>query len=387
MHRHKRDAVIVAYGRSAMAKAKKGSLAYVHPVDYGSQVIRGILAKLPKFDYALIDDVISGTAMPQGYVGFNIGRLLAQAADLPDDVPGQTVNRFCASGLQAIATAANAIRSGDMDIVIAGGVERMTGIYIGQPDEYKYSPLDVKKPGTYMFMGITAENVAEQFNITRKEMDAMAVESHRRAAAAQAAGKFTEEIIPITIKKSGEEQIFVSDEGIRPGSTLESLSSLKPCFKDGGNVTAATSSQMTDGAAFVVMMARETAEKLACKPIATFMKYVVSGVPSEIMGIGPSLAIPQVMAKAGLNMDDIDVIELNEAFASQAIYCIRKLDIPTEKVNPNGGALALGHPLGATGAFLTCKILSELKRRHGNYGLVSMCVGGGMGAAGIYKME
>ena len=185
--------------------------------------------------------------MPQGYVGFNIGRLLAQAADLPDDVPGQTVNRFCASGLQAIATAANAIRSGDMDIVIAGGVERMTGIYIGQPDEYKYSPLDVKKPGTYMFMGITAENVAEQFNITRKEMDAMAVESHRRAAAAQAAGKFTKEIIPITIKKSGEEQIFVSDEGIRPGSTLESLSSLKPCFKDDGNVTAATSSQMTDG--------------------------------------------------------------------------------------------------------------------------------------------
>ena len=333
--------------------------------------------------------VIMGCANPEAECFFNIARLVAQRAGLSDEITGQTVNRFCSSGLQAIATAANAILAGQMDIVCAGGVERMTGM--NMDPEHSRPFMDEKlvelKPDTYIAMGMTAENVAAQYGITREEMDQMAVESHTKAAAAQAAGKFKGEIVPITVEIDGKTVTVLEDEGIRPGTTLEGLSKLKPCFKPDGVVTAATSSQMTDGASFVVLMARETAEKLGYAPVARFVGFAVGGVPAGVMGLGPIKAVPKVLARAGLSMEDMDVIELNEAFAAQALACIRDLKMPMEKVNPNGGAMALGHPMGATGGFLTCKAVSELKRTGGKYALITMCIGGGQGAAGIFEME
>lgn len=382
-----REAVIVAYGRSALTKANKGSFAQVHPIEYGAQTLEGVLKQLPDFDYQLIDDVIMGCSSPEGYTGFNIARMIAQRVGFPDSVPGQTLTRFCSSGLQSIATAANAIIANEMDIVVAGGIERMTGMTMGQPKEYWDAELIKVKPYTYISMGLTAENVASKYNITREEMENMAVESHRKAYEAQVAGKFVNEIIPVTIKVDDKSVIINQDEGIRPETTMEGLAKLKPCFKEDGLVTAATSSQMTDGAAFVVLMARETAEKLGYTPIAKFVSFAVAGVPSEIMGIGPMVAVPKVMKRAGLTIDDMDVIEINEAFAAQSLACIRELNLPIDKVNPNGGALSLGHPLGATGSVLTSKLLSELKRTKGKLGLVTMCIGTGMGAAGIFKME
>ena len=382
-----RDAVVVAYGRAPLTKANKGSFAKTHPVEYGAQTLKGVLNRLPGFDPALIDDVIVGCSMPERYTGFNIARLLVQRAGLPDTVPGQTLTRFCSSGLQSIATASNAIKAGEMDVVVAGGVELMTGIFMGHPEEFQDPELLDVEPAAYIPMGITAENVAEKYGISRSEMEAMAVASHQKAAAAQVAGKFDEEIIPIQVNTENGPVTVTRDEGIRPNTTAEGLAGMKPCFKADGVVTAATSSQMTDGAGFVVLMARETAEKLGYAPIARFVSFAVGGVPAEIMGIGPMVAVPKVMAKAGLTVDDMDVIELNEAFASQALACIRELKLSEEKVNPNGGAMALGHPLGATGAVLTCKALSELKRTGGRYSLVTMCIGGGMGAAGIYEYE
>lgn len=382
-----RDAVIVAYGRSPLARAYKGPFAHTHPIEYAAQTLRGVLDRLPGLDPAVIDDVVVGCSMPQNYLGFNAGRLIAQRAGLPDSVPAQTLTRFCSSGLQSIATAANAIKAGEMDVVAAGGVELMTGISMTHPEEYQDPALVSQCPAAYMPMGITAENVAERYGITRPEMEAMAVESHRKAAAAQAAGKFDGEIIPIKVETEEGERVVTADDGIRPDTSAESLAKLKPCFKEDGVVTAATSSQMTDGASFVIVMAREKAETLGYAPIARLVSFAVGGVPSEIMGIGPTVAVPKVMARTGLSISDMDVIELNEAFASQALVCIRELGLPAEKVNPNGGAMALGHPLGATGAVLTCKLLSELKRIGGKYGLVTMCIGGGMGAAGIFEME
>lgn len=382
-----RDAVIVAYGRAPLARAYKGSFASTHPIEYAAQVLTGVLNKLPGLDVSLIDDVIVGNAFPERYTGYNVGRQIAQRAGLPDSIPGQTVNRFCSSGLQSIATAANAIMANQMDIIVAGGVERMTDIVMLPPEEYQDQELASMIPGTYMPMGITAENVAEKYGITREAMEQMAVDSHKKAAKAQAEGKFTEEIIPVHIKTAEGEQLITQDEGIRPNTSMESLAALRPCFKEDGIVTAATSSQMTDGAGFVVLMARETAQKLGFTPIARFAAYSVAGVASDIMGIGPIEAIPKVLKRTGLSIDDIDTIELNEAFASQALACINTLNLPLDKVNPNGGAMALGHPLGATGAILTCKALSELKRTKGKYALISMCIGGGMGAAGIYELE
>ena len=382
-----REAVIVAYGRTPMARAFKGGFVETHPVEYAAQALKGVLAKAPSLDPSIIEDVLAGCSMPERYVGFNVARLIAQRAGLPDAVPGQTINRFCSSGLQAIATGANAIMAGEMDVVVAGGVELMTGISMGHPEEYQNALLREQIPGTYLPMGITAENVAARYGITRPEMEAMAVRSHQKAAAAQAAGKFVEEIIPITVETENGTVTLTADEGIRPGTTAEALAALEPCFKEDGVVTAATSSQMTDGAGFVVMMSRERAQALGCTPIARFVSYAVGGVAAEVMGIGPVVAIPKVMAKTGLTIDDMDVIELNEAFAAQALACIRDLKLPEEKINPNGGAMALGHPLGATGAVLTCKALSELKRTGGKYALITMCIGGGMGAAGIFEME
>lgn len=382
-----RDAVIVAYGRSPLARAGKGSFANMHPVEYGAQTLRGVLDRLPGLDPALIDDVIVGCAVPEKFTGFNIARLIAQRAGLPDSVPGQTLTRFCSSGLQTIATAANAIKANEMDIIVAGGIERMTGIFMGHPDEYQDPDLIEQCPASYMAMGITAENVAERYNISRAEMELMAVASHQKAAAAQEAGKFADEIVPIQVETEQGTVIAERDEGIRPSTTAEGLAALKPCFKPDGVVTAATSSQMTDGAAFVVVMAREVAERLGLTPIARFASFAVGGVPSEVMGIGPVVAVPKVMKRTQLTVADMDVIELNEAFAAQAIACIRELGLQEEKVNPNGGAMALGHPMGATGSVLMCKALSELKRTGGRYGLITMCIGGGMGAAGIVEME
>ncbi len=383
-----REAVVVAYGRSPCARAFKGGLANTHPVEYGAQTLQGVLAKLPGLDPLMIDDVICGCAGPEKFCGYNIGRLIAQRAGLPDDVTGQTINRFCSSGLQAVATASNAIMAGEMDIVVAGGIERMSGMDLKSNEtEYHDPELAAMKPGTYDTMGLTAEKVAKLWNISRKEMEKMAVESHAKAAAAQKAGKFKDEIIPITVKTENGTKILTEDEGIREGTSMEGLAELKPCFKKDGIVTAATSSQMTDGASFVVLMAREVAEKLGYKPIAKFVTFAVGGVGADVMGIGPMKAVPKALKKAGLTINDMDVIELNEAFASQALACIRELGMPYEKVNPNGGAMALGHPMGATGGVLTCKALAELKRIGGKFGLVTMCIGGGMGAAGIYELE
>lgn len=387
MERTSRDAVVVAYGRAPLTRARKGSFAQTHPIEYGAQTLAGVLKQLPGLDPAAIDDVVVGCAYPERYTGFNVARLLVQRAGLPDTVTAQTINRFCSSGLQSIAIATNAIKAGAMDIVAAGGVERMTDINMYLPEEYQDAALSAQIPASYIAMGLTAENVAEQCGITRQEMEAMAVDSHRKAAAAQQAGKFEDEIIPIQVE-TGQGPVTVKlDEGIRPETTAGSLAQLKPCFKEDGVVTAATSSQMTDGAAFVVLMARETAEKLGYRPIARLIAFEVGGVPAAVMGLGPIVAVPKALKRAGLSMEDLDVIELNEAFASQALACIRELGMPEEKVNPNGGAMALGHPLGATGSVLTCKLLPELKRTNGRYGMVTMCIGGGMGAAGIYEME
>lgn len=383
-----RDAVLVAYGRSPLTRAYKGSFSKTHPIEYGAQTLRGVLDRLPGLDPLQIDDVIVGCAMPEKHVGYNVARLLIQRVGLPEEVPAQTINRFCSSGLQSIAAAANAIMAGQMDVIVAGGIEMMTGMVISPPEQYRDEKLARMNQGAYMSMGITAENVAERFHVGRAEMEAMAAESHRKAAAARKAGKFAEEIVPILVESEDGTTITVTeDEGIREDTSIEGLANLKPCFKEDGVITAALSSQMTDGASFVVLMAREKAEKLGYRPIARFVSFAVAGVPADVMGIGPIAAVPKVMEKTGLLVDDMDVIEINEAFASQAIACIRALGLPEKKTNPNGGAMALGHPLGATGAVLTCKALSELRRTGGKYALITMCIGGGMGAAGIFQME
>ena len=380
------EAVIIAYGRTPLTRAFKGGFANTHPAHYAAAALKGILEKVPQLDVATIEDVIVGCAVTERYTGYNIARLVAQKAGLPDVVPAQTINRFCSSGLQAIATAANAIEAGQMDVVVAGGVEMMTGMSMGHPEEFHDQELAEKIPGTYISMGETAEIVAERYNITRAEMEEMAVESHQKAAAAQTAGKFDDEIIPITVTDESGQVTLTKDEGIRPSTTAKKLATLDPCFRKDGRITAATSSQMTDGASFVILMSRKRAEELGCAPIARYSSFIVAGVPAEIMGIGPVASVPKALKKAGVTTADLDVIELNEAFAAQAIACIKELNLPKSKINPNGGAMALGHPMGATGTILTCKAISELKRTGGKYALITMCIGGGMGAAGVLVM-
>ncbi|MDR1132397.1 MAG: thiolase family protein [Oscillospiraceae bacterium] len=381
-----RDAVIVAYGRSAIAKAsKKGFLRDNSPVEYGSEVLRGVLARIPQCKPESIGDIVIGCAKPEGVQGMNIGRIIAQRAQLPDSVPGKTVNRFCASGLEAIAIGANEIMSGQAEVLAAGGVESMTAIPMGGGAEYRNLWLE-SNTHVYMSMGLTAENVAEIYGVTREDMERMAVESNRKAGRAQDDGLFEKEIIPVTgTNEAGEPFSFRLDQGVRRTTTMETLAGLKPSFKEDGRVTAATASQVSDGAAFVVMMSADKAAELNVRPIARFVAYAVAGVPADQMGLGPIRAIPQVMARSGLTIADMDVIELNEAFAAQAIPCIQALGLDPEKVNPRGGALALGHPLGATGGILTCKALSYLQDTGGKYALIAMCIGGGMGAAGIIQ--
>lgn len=381
-----KEVVIVAYGRSAIGRAKKGSLRNTHPVDYAGQILKQVISKLPNLDVTEISDVVIGCSKCEEVQGYNIARLICFKAGLPNDVPAQTINRFCSSSLQAIYTAANIIRCGDSEIAIAGGVESMSLLPMGTREEVRYQWLNEFKSGAYMPMGITAENVAEKYKITREEMDAFALSSHIKAALAQDEGRFSNQILPVEVlDDEGNLTIFEKDEGIRRGITIDDLTKLKAVFQEDGIVTAGTSSQMSDASAMVVLMSAEKAKTLGIKPIAKFVSFAVTGVDPEYMGIGPVKAVPMALKRANLNMEDIDIIELNEAFAAQAIPCIRELGMPLEKVNVNGGAISMGHPLGATGAILTCKALDELERTRGRYALITMCIGGGMGAAGIFE--
>lgn len=378
-----REAVIVAYGRSACCRARKGSFANMHPVDYAAQTLRGVLDKLPALKPEQIDDVIVGCAMPVNEMDYNAGRVIARRAGLPNSVAGQTINRFCSSGLQAIANAVSTIEAGFADCIVAGGTESMSKCFAPHyPEQYRNTWLEAYDEGTYMPMGETAERVADKYGVTRERMDQMAVESHARAHRAQREGKLAPSIVPV-INDAG--QVITEDEGIRPNTTLETLSTLKPCFRPDGRVTAGTSSQTTDAAAFVVVMSVELAQTLDIKPVARLAGFSVAGCEASMMGLGPIDAVPKVMARSGLTINDMAAIELNEAFAAQALVCIDQLGLPPERVNPYGGAMALGHPMGATGAFLTCKLLDYLKDNDGTYGLVTMCIGGGMGAAGVFE--
>ena len=390
-----KEAVIVSSVRTAVGKAPRGTLRFTRPEYMAATVIKEAVAWAKGLDPAEIDDVILGCSFPEAEQGMNIGRLAALQAGLPDTVPGQTVNRFCSSGLQAIALAAERIMCGFADVIVAGGVESMSMVPMGGNKIAPSPVLAETLIEAYTPMGITAENVAERFNISREDQDKLALRSHQKAAAAIKEGKFKEEIVPLKVvdrypgpdnKIVEKELIFDTDEGVRFDTSLEALAQLRPVFKKDGTVTAGNSSQTSDGAAAAVVMSAEKAGALGLKPMAVFRGFAVAGCPPDIMGIGPAVAIPKLMKLTGMKIEDIDLFELNEAFASQALYCIRELGLDMEKVNVNGGAIALGHPLGCTGAKLTATLLHELKRRGGRYGVVSMCIGGGMGAAGLFEM-
>jgi acetyl-CoA acyltransferase len=374
--------VIVAARRSAVGRALKGALVDTRPDDFAAEVIRGTLAALPSLPLDRIDDVVLGCAMPEGEQGLNVARPVALHAGLPDSVSAMTVNRFCASGLQAVAIVAERIMAGAIDCAIAGGVESMSMVPMGG-NKAVLNPTIVKtRPEVYISMGLTAENVAHRFEVSRADQDAFALESHRRAVAAQAAGNFTAEIVPVTTASGAK---FEIDECPRGDTTAEALAALRPVFHVKGSVTAGNSSPMNDGAAAVVMMSAALAKELGLHARARFVGFATAGVAPEIMGIGPIAAIPKLLARTGVKLEDIDVIELNEAFASQALAVVRKLGLDPAKVNPNGGAIALGHPLGCTGAKLVATALAQLERTKGRYALVSMCIGGGMGAAGLIE--
>ncbi len=380
------NCVIVAYGRSAIGKAGRGSLATVNPIDFGAEVLKGVIKRVPQLDLNDIDDVIVGCAIPEGKMGLNPGRNLTIRAEFPVNVPAQTVNRFCASGIQSVATGASMIMSGLQDVVVAGGVESMSCPVMSESPEFLNTWL-LENTDIYMPMGITAENVAKKYGITRERMEQMAVESHAKASKAVENGLFDEEIIPVKgFDQGGKTIVFKRDEGYRKGTNLETLAKLKPCFQENGLVTAATSSQRSDGAAFVVLMSEKKAKDLGIKSIARISTFAVVGLDPAYMGLGPIYAIQKAMNKSGLVLEDMEVIELNEAFASQAIATMDELNLDKRKVNPRGGALALGHPLGATGAILLGKTLNYLNTIKGRYGLISMCVGGGMGAACIVEV-
>lgn len=390
-----KEAFIVAAARTPVGKAPNGKIRTVRPDDLAALAIKGALARVPQLPVAQIEDVILGCAMPEAAQGMNIARIACQRVGLPDTTPGVTVNRFCASGLEAIAIGAQRILSGMADVIVAGGTESMSQVPMGG---FRMSPnpcLVDQMPDAYLAMGFTAENLAAKFTVTREDADAFSYESHQKAIAALDAGRFKEECIPVPVREvnlngNGKRQVteflFEADEGPRRDTSLERLAALKPAFGPKGTVTAGNASQRSDGAAAVVLLSGEKIKELGLKPIARFVTYAVGGVPPGIMGIGPVEAIPKAMKRAGLKIADMDLIELNEAFACQALSVIRQLDLPRDRVNVNGGAVALGHPLGATGAKLTVSILHELKRRNGRYGLVTMCVGGGMGGAGIFEM-
>ncbi len=382
------DIVIAEAVRSAVGRGHKGALATKRPDELAADVIRELVKRVPQVR-GKIEEVVLGCAMPEGEQGLNVARLIALLADLGQDVSAQTINRFCSSGLQAIATAAGTVAIGSADVVLAGGVESMTfvpmtGFHLSASPE-----LMDKMPGANTPMGITAENVANRFNISRTQQDEFAYKSQMKAKAALEKGVFKDEIVPVRAiaYKDGQRvyKDFTVDELPRPETTLEGLAKLPPAFALGGSVTAGNSSPLSDGAAFSLVMTRAKADELGIKPLALFKHFVTVGVDPEIMGIGPLPAVQKLLAKANLKVSDIDLFELNEAFASQSVYCQTQLGIPDDKINVNGGAIALGHPLGCTGAKLTASALYELKRRGGKYAVVTMCIGGGQGAAGLFE--
>jgi len=389
-----REAVIVSAVRTAVGKAGKGALRTVRPDDLAAVAIRGALARVPQLDAREIDDVILGCAMPEGEQGFNVARIASLRAGLPVEASAMTINRFCSSGLQAIAMAAERIRGGGSEAIIAGGTESMTMVPMGGN---KVSPnpwLMDHYPDSYLGMGLTAENLAAKYGITREMADAFSLASHQKALAAIGAGKFKDEVVPVDVsvttmnggkKPETAQYSFDTDEGPRADTSAEALAKLKPAFHIKGTVTAGNSSQMSDGAAIAIVMSDARAAALGLKPLARFVSFATAGCLPEEMGIGPVNAIPKALKLAGLKLDDVAVIELNEAFAAQAMSVIKVAGLDPARVNPNGGAIALGHPLGCTGAKLTAGILRELARRNARYGMVTMCVGGGMGAAGILE--
>lgn len=384
-----KEIVIVEAVRSAVGRAHKGSLAQMRPDELAGQVIAGLLARVPQVKPADIEDFVLGCAMPEGEQGLNVARPAGFLGGLPDTASAMTINRFCSSGLQAIALAAGAIAIGSNDIVLAGGAESMTMVPM-TGNKISVSPEAMARfPTVYTPMGITAENVAKRFNVAREDQDKFALSSQKKAAAARAAGKFQDEIIPVKVTNyRGDEAVvseFASDELIREETTLEGLASLKPAFAQVGSVTAGNSSPLSDGAAAALVMSKEKADALGIKPLGYFRAFVTTGVDPAIMGIGPIPAVKKLLEKTGLKISDIDLFEVNEAFASQAVHVQRTLELPEDRLNVNGGAIALGHPLGCTGAKLTATALHELRRRGGRYAVVTMCIGGGMGAAGLFE--
>jgi acetyl-CoA acyltransferase len=388
-----KEAVIVSAVRIAVGRANRGTLVDVRPDEMASVVIQEALSRAEPVKAKDVEDVILGCSFPEGEQGLNVARNALLRAGLPDSVPGQTVNRFCSSGLQTIATASERIMAGFGACIVAGGVESMSMVPMGGN---KYAPnpwMAENYPEVYCSMGQTAENVANKYGISREEQDQFGYRSHMRAIAAQDAGKFKDEIVPLEIeqvvmdngKPTTRTLVFDTDEGPRRDTTLEAMAKLRPAFARNGTVTAGNSSQMSDGAAAVLVMERERAQALGLKPLVRFVGFAVGGVPPELMGIGPTVAVPRVLDLARLSLDDTGLIELNEAFASQALFVIRELGMDEDIVNVNGGAIALGHPLGCTGAKLTVQIINEMKRRDVQFGLVTMCIGGGMGAAGIFE--
>jgi len=381
--------VVVSAVRSAVGKAPRGALKDTRPDEMLGQVLRGALARVPGLDPARIDDIVVGTAMPEAEQGMNIGRIATFLAGLPDTVPSLTINRFCSSGLQSLAQAAASITAGWQDVAVSGGVESMSIIPMGGQKPSPHPGLMATRPEAYTPMGITAELVAERYGITREMQDEFAVASHQKALAAIKGGRFADEIVPLTTRVNVEgawrDLTFTTDEGPRGDTSLEGLAKLKPAFKQGGSVTAGNSSQMSDGAAATVIMAREVAEELGLPILGVLRSFQVGGVAPEIMGIGPIVAIPKALKKAGITLDQVDLIELNEAFAAQSLAIVKELGIDPAKVNVNGGAIALGHPLGCTGAKLVASLLHEMPRRNARYGVVSMCIGGGMGAAAVFE--
>lgn len=376
-----KTAVVVAARRSAVGKAPRGALRNTRPDEIAAQVLRATIDSLG-LDAAGVEDLLVGCAMPEAEQGLNVARNIGFRAGLPDSVPAATVNRYCSSGLQTISMVAERIMVGAIDVGIAGGVESMSAVPMGGNVTRLHPDLVKERPEVYINMGLTAENVARQYEISREDQDAFSYESHQRAVAAMQAGRFDGEIVPLRTREGRE---FKHDEGPRADTTLEALAGLRPVFSARGSVTAGNSSQTSDGAAFAILMSEEKAKALGLKPLARYVGYAVAGVAPEVMGIGPVEAIPKLLKKTGVSLADIDTIELNEAFAAQALAVVRKLGLDPAKVNPNGGAIALGHPLGCTGAKLTATALAELHRIKGRYALVSMCIGGGMGAAGLFE--
>jgi acetyl-CoA acyltransferase len=389
-----KDAVIVSAVRTPVGKAKRGGLATVRPDEMAATTIKELLKRTPNLDPAEIEDVVLGCAFPEGEQGMNVARMIALRAGLPDTVPAETINRYCSSGVQSIVHIAHAIKSGDIEIGIGGGVESMSMVPMMG---YKFSPnphFAMDLPHYYTNMGLTAENVSVKYGISREDQDEFSFKSHQKAAKAVTSGLFDPELVSIDVEvteldaheKLVKKNFTVKrDEGPRADTTVEALAKLKPAFKEGGVITAGNSSQMSDGASVVMVMSSDKARQLGLEPLARFVAFAVGGVPPELMGIGPIAAIPKALKVAGLSLNDIDLIELNEAFAAQGLAIMRTLEIDESKVNVNGGAIALGHPLGCTGSKLTTQLIYEMGRRKSKYGMVTMCIGGGMGAAAIFE--